>query len=236
MEARIARDRSELYAAFKLLYEIYRRCGYIPPHPSGIRFAPHYGYPTSRTLVLTTAGTWIAGTLTIVRDQGQGLPADLVCGRELRQLRQLHRRVAELTGFCLASSLGAHRCRAFLALTRFAVHYCWWCRLDDLIITVHPLHADFYRRVLGFELLGPVRPHPFVNGYPAVALRLDLRWAHHRVRGPVAQKYLVPRTDVTLFAAPPMSPRDRAFFERLALGRSAGCLHWEPPYKMPMAA
>jgi hypothetical protein len=46
-------------------------------------------------------------------------------------------------------------------------------RYTDQMIEVNPRHVNYYRRLLAFELAGPERPCPRVNGAPAVLLRLE---------------------------------------------------------------
>jgi hypothetical protein len=52
---------------------------------------------------------------------------------------------------------------------------------DDFVIEVHPRHADYYRRLLLFERIGPERCCPRVAGSPAVLLRLDLETCEREV-------------------------------------------------------
>jgi hypothetical protein len=46
--------------------------------------------------------------------------------------------------------------------------------VDELLIAVHPRHAKFYERFIGFEIIGGKRLYESVCCKPAVALALDL--------------------------------------------------------------
>ena len=45
---------------------------------------------------------------------------------------------------------------------------------DQLLIAVHPRHARFYRRFLGFDVISETRNYGKVCGNPALALAADL--------------------------------------------------------------
>jgi hypothetical protein len=46
--------------------------------------------------------------------------------------------------------------------------------MTRILIAVHPRHASFYERAAGFKQFTPSRPHPSVQGSPAVGLELNL--------------------------------------------------------------
>jgi hypothetical protein len=52
----------------------------------------------------------------------------------------------------------------------------------DLVIEVNPRHVAYYRRLMKFEVLGPERECPRVQGAPAVLLRADLRMYEAEMR------------------------------------------------------
>ncbi len=45
--------------------------------------------------------------------------------------------------------------------------------MHQFLIAVHPKHAGFYQRFMGFEQIGPIRQYPSVQNAPAVACCLD---------------------------------------------------------------
>jgi hypothetical protein len=65
----------------------------------------------------------------------------------------------------------------FVQLTRLMAQYARSQGMDQFLIAVHPKHAGFYERFMGFEIIGPVREYPFVQNAPAVACCLDF----HRI-------------------------------------------------------
>jgi hypothetical protein len=48
--------------------------------------------------------------------------------------------------------------------------------VDEMMIAIHPRHARFYKRQLGFRLIcSDIRSYETVQGNPAVLLSLDVR-------------------------------------------------------------
>ncbi len=232
MRVRIAQGRNDYLRAFRLVYEAYLTRGYIAPHPARIRFGPHYAYRTTRTLIAETR-RGVVGTVSIVGDSRLGLPMDMMYSEEVAQLRQARRRLAEATGFAIRVPGRRQNAAIFFALTRFLVQYCYWCRYDDLLITVHPVQVPFYKQLLGFTPFAGCRPHPMVQGAPGVALRLDLRTAHWRVGRYLSRRYLYPRICPRQFAVPPMSEPERCYFYELYYGARSHStvLVYEPPQR-----
>lgn len=232
MRVRIAQGRDDYLRAFRLVYRTYRKRGYMAPHPAEIRFGPHYAYRTTRTLIALDERGTVVGTLSVVGDNRAGLPMEAIYEAEVHWLRKCNRRLAEATGFAIAASRPSQGAVIFFALSRFLVQYCYWCRYDDLLITVHPVQVSFYEGVLGFELLGDCRPHPLVQGAPSVALRLDLRTAHCRVGSYLSRRYFYPRIPARYFLVPPMSERERRYFSALYYGSvNRAATIYEPPQR-----
>ena len=50
--------------------------------------------------------------------------------------------------------------------------------VSQILIAVHPRHAPFYQRAVGFRAFASERPYPSVGGRPAVALQLNLATLH----------------------------------------------------------
>src|SRR6185503_13907745 len=55
-----------------------------------------------------------------------------------------------------------------------SVFACYKGGATDVVIEVNPRHVAYYQKLLLFEVCGPEKPCPRVNGAPAVLLRLDL--------------------------------------------------------------
>ena len=63
---------------------------------------------------------------------------------------------------------------ALFSMMRWAIYYALHTELSDIIIGVHPRHAQFYVRCYGFEQFAATTSYPLVRNNPVVPLRLRL--------------------------------------------------------------
>ncbi len=122
-----------------------------------------------------------SGTLTIGLDSHRGLHADELYGRELDGLRAKGLRLCE---FIRMASLPACDSRAATLAAMFHTALIFAHQLNgctDVVVEVNPRHVGFYTRVLGFELMGPLRNSPRVNA-PAVLLRCGFAHIDQQIR------------------------------------------------------
>ncbi len=164
---------AERDACFRLVHAQYVERGYTERDPSGRRLLLHHALPATRIFRVISA-TRVVATVSLVPDSVLGLPMDDLYAAELRPLRAVGRRLAEVSA--LAAAPGAGPATVAQLMSRLVLYAERLGRVDDLCVTVNPRHVRFYGR-LGFSPLGSVRQYAAVNGAPAVALRLDLRRA-----------------------------------------------------------
>lgn len=170
----VASTRRDVLNALRLVHNSYCDTGLIEPDPSGCRVLPHHTLETTDVLVALCRRE-VAGTLSLVRDSHIGLPLESVFPEEVARRRNEGRRFAEVS--CLADRRAdRHRSGGLLSsLMAFTAQYAVHTGVDELLITVHPRHAKFYQRRLGFEsICDSVRDYDAVRGNPAVLLMLDL--------------------------------------------------------------
>lgn len=121
----------------------------------------------------------IVGTVTVGLDSSEGLFIDGLYADVANRLRAEGRRLAEFTRLAVDNNL--HSKPLLAALFHIAyicarrIHEC-----TDLLIEVNPRHAAFYRRMLGFEIVGETRSDPRV-GAPAQLLRICLEWGQREI-------------------------------------------------------
>lgn len=163
-----------LHQAYRLVHDVYVRCGYIMPQPNGMRMTRFDALPETTTFVACLEETVVA-TLTLVPDSSLGLPMQEIYGEELQAFRGQGRRLAEVTSLADRRKDPRRGMAVFMGLTKLMIHTARERQIDDLLVAVHPKHARFYQRVLVFERFGSERSYPSVRNNPAVALRLDLK-------------------------------------------------------------
>jgi hypothetical protein len=169
LRVKIATEREEFEQAFELLAANYRARGYEPPSDKPFRFTPFHALPRTVTLVAVEHERVLA-TLTLVPDSKiLGLPMESIYGTEVAELRRAGLRPAEAISLADTGLTIREFIQVFKALIKLAMQYHARHGGDSWIITVNPRHSSFYRKVLGFEPLGPLRSYPSVQNHPAEA-------------------------------------------------------------------
>lgn len=167
--AQCSRDRQ---LAFALVGRRYESRGYKLSTPSAA--------PVSDMITLTAQrGDEVVGTLSVRFDGDEGLASDEVFGDVLAQLRESGHQLCEFTRFAIDGDESARRVQLSLFHSAYVVAY----RLRSaktLLVEVNPRHVGFYRRMLGFKVVGTERMNPRV-GAPAVLMMLDLAWTQQQL-------------------------------------------------------
>ncbi|ATE60948.1 N-acyl amino acid synthase FeeM domain-containing protein [Thauera sinica] len=122
------------------------------------------------TTIVACCGEHLVGTMTLGVDTGTGLMADTLYQKEVDAVRRKGGRVCEITRLAMDPEKGSQEALAgmvqILYILVSMVH-----KTSDIFIEVHPRHAGYYQRLLGYELVGQERTCPRV-GAPAVLLHL----------------------------------------------------------------
>ena len=130
----------------------------------------------------------LAGTITVRLDSADGVAADTLYRSEIDALRRAHHRICEFTRLAVGT---ARRSQPVLA-GLFHTVYLFAFRVrnfDYVVIEVNPRHVGFYRRSLGFDVIGAERDNPRV-GAPAVLMGISFAdIAHHLHRHTVAARH-----------------------------------------------
>lgn len=175
----LANTHDHLRAAYSLVHDKYVKQGYQAPNSSGVRFLPHFGLPTSHTVV-AHVGDKIVGTMTIVTDGLLGLPLEREYPLAISALRSQKRRLAEIC--CLATrGRGPLELPVLLRLMYAAYDLCLrQLGVTDLCVAVTTEHQSFYSKILQFEHIGEATQYSSCNNVAAVAMQLNLRQAWDR--------------------------------------------------------
>jgi hypothetical protein len=176
---RLARERSHLHAqASNLVASMYSSRGLGIAGPDLAVFQADRRRRTHTTLA-ATRGNDVVGTLTLEVDPGNKLLADSLYRRETDALREQGKRLCEVTRLALHPELSCREIMATLFHVTFVLATMGHYR-TDMLAEVHPRHAGFYRRTLGFKVLGPERICLRV-GAPAVLMHLCLEFAQSQI-------------------------------------------------------
>jgi hypothetical protein len=217
LTVQVAKNRSELLTAYKLVYRQYVEKGYIAPHAGGIVYSPRFGEPTSRTAIASNENGHIVGTWTMVGDTREyGLPLEGTFPLEVERLRKKGRRLAEVTCLCMDPKTDISSRDALFALTKYAVHHSYLRRYDDVLLAVHPRHQPFYWRTLRAAQISPCRPYEAVSGSPAVCCCISTAGLEQRLSPRMRRWYFAGVHELGHYDGPPISMDDHEEFCRMA--------------------
>jgi len=207
---KIAQTRQEREAAFSLIYKSYLRAGLCEPNQFGLRISPYQLSPSSEMFITVSDGEVVA-TVSLVIDSDMGLPMELVYPEQVNEARQNGYLMGEIS--CLADRRKDHRriIQNLCELTGLLVQYARFQRLDGVMLVSHPKHARFYKRYMGYESIGPIRPYEEVQNQLAEPLRFDfanIGSASEQLYQRILGKQ-IPKEHLT---ACPMSEEDRNYF------------------------
>ncbi len=168
-----ATSLDQVEAAWRLVYERYSQMGLIDENPFGIHAAPT-AVGEHACVIWGPDGPEVGYTMTLFRDNPMGLALDSVYAPYLDELRRKGRRLLEV-GMLADRRRGASRgVGALFSMMRWAIHYGLHTNLTDIVIGVHPRHAQFYIRCYGFEEFAPPTSYALVRNNPVILLRLPL--------------------------------------------------------------
>ncbi len=179
---KIAETRDELEACFSLLHDAYVSCGYMKPHPSGMRVTIYHALPTTTTLCAKFDGK-VVGTVSIVREGVFGFPMQSVF--DLEAVRTQGGNIAEISALAIHRDFRKTGGTILFPLMKFINEYCTrYFDTRHLVIAVNPDRIDLYEALLLFQRLRatPIDSYEFANGAPAVGASLDLGLSNHRMR------------------------------------------------------
>ena len=202
-------DRTQREKSFRLVYKRYREVGLIQGPPDGMWYTVFHALPASRTAValLEEEGGEPISTSTLIEDSPLGLPSDSIYKDKIDAFREKGHRIAEVS--CLAALPLERGRNSFLHVFRLMGLYSLYKGIDDLIISVHPKHTQFYEDILLFQPIGDVRYYPYLKDAPAILEHLHVKTA--------PQRYLEtfsgypPECDMSLF----MLGKDQVHLKRL---------------------
>jgi hypothetical protein len=168
----VAQNLKERMSAFGLVYDKYLSKGLIQPNEYRLRVTPYHLLPTTNVYI-AKLGEQVICTVSLIGDGELGLPMETIYADEVRAAQDAGLSVGEVS--CLATRGISKRTflPVFLKLVRLMAQQARANGMDQFLISIHPRHAKFYERLMGFEQIGPVRQYPSVCNALAVPLCLD---------------------------------------------------------------
>lgn len=171
IEFRLAHSRLDLYSSFRLLQQRYVAAG-LSAGKQPIRVENFHFWRQSQVCVAIKSGR-IVGCLTLVRPGPFGLPSEHSHPEVLGAV-PAGAAVGEVTSFAISNDCGLHSLDIFLGLTQLVQRFGLFNEVEYFFAVVHPRHAKFYQRAIGFKVISDEVPCERVEGSPGVALMVKL--------------------------------------------------------------
>lgn len=182
LEMRIARTKSELEQAYRILHDSYVDQKYMQPDPTGMRIIKYFALPSTTTLIAVWDGK-VVGTMSIIRKTSFGLPLENIFN--IDDLTANDAAIAEVSSLAIAKEFRFNRGALFFPFCKFFFEYSEkYLRLQRIVIAVNPTMRDFYEGVLGFEEIHSkvIARYDFANGNPAVGLWADYSMLRTKIK------------------------------------------------------
>lgn len=173
LEFSVGRTLEDVMEAWGLVYEAYRRLGLVDPNPWGVHCTAHAFTNDTAVIRGCLDGRCVTTITGYLDDPDHGLPLDSVYPDELARLRDRGCSLIEVGLFADRRSELKRARTSLLELMRWATYFGLNNGAQQAVIGVHPHHAKFYAKCLGFEIIGEEKYYGIVNGAPVVPLFLD---------------------------------------------------------------
>lgn len=177
---KFAESIDDLEKSFSLVYQIYKKKGFIPEsNPHKMLYSMYSLLPWTTHIIAKSYQNVISNLTEIFDTPEFGLPMDALYKPELDVIRSQKRTIVELSALATPQE---HRWKnIFLYLVQVMYWYSWFAGVDDVCVMVNPRHKRFYMQLFPFEQIGPERYYPRVDA-PAVGLRGKVQESFERMK------------------------------------------------------
>jgi len=169
---KIARTHEEWLASYRLAYENYLRKGLVSENIFGIRVTPYHLLPEATTFVSMRNSEQVA-TVTLIGDSSEGIPMESIFPNQVEEIRNSGATFGEVTSLASRPMATKEFLQVYLKMMRLMAQYARSVGIERFLMVVHPRHVPFYKRMMGFRMIGETRSYPTVCGAPAVPCQLE---------------------------------------------------------------
>ncbi|PKO58627.1 MAG: long-chain N-acyl amino acid synthase [Betaproteobacteria bacterium HGW-Betaproteobacteria-19] len=163
-------------------------------------YHPELAQTDRQTTIVACRGDHLFATLTLGLDAASGLMADMLYSPEINAVRARGGRVCEVTRMAMDPEHNSPEVMADIFQLVYVLARRIY-RMTDLFIEVHPRHAGFYRRMLGYRVVGDERVCPRV-GAPAVLMHMSQHEADELIALHAGKDSKSTRSLYRLFSSP----------------------------------
>jgi UDP:flavonoid glycosyltransferase YjiC (YdhE family) len=167
---KLANTLEEREAAYRLAYKVYLDKGYVKENPYGWLVKDHDANPETATLIVQDKEKNVVGSITMIFDGKHSIPAKSIYYNEILALKAKNEKIVEISRLVIDNN---HRNAKEILVILFNYLYIYSSHVKKytcLTIEVNPRHREFYRLLLGFDVIGKEKPCPNVLNAPAILL------------------------------------------------------------------
>lgn len=181
-QIKIANTMEEREKVFKLAYEVYLEKGFIKANPYQWLVQNYDANQDTIILMVQDQYKKVAGSLTLVFNEKNRLPAEKIYGDEIHNLKAKGDGLVEISRLVVSHEYRNSK-EVLLLLINYLMIYSYYIKkYDFLVIQVNPRHKTYYKALLNFEEIGIEKACPNVLNAPAVLLYLPLSYYQTEVR------------------------------------------------------
>lgn len=168
----VAASPAQVQCANDLVFRSYVELGYWRDDKLELERNRYFNLPT-RHVVVASQGASVIGTVSIIVDSRDGLPADRFQPEIMRTLREQDQAIAEVSSFAMSKDQ-PHQSNLLHFLMAFILQYSFhYLGVDQFVAVCTPRHARFYELIYGFRKIQTTSFYDYVR-VEAQMLRLNL--------------------------------------------------------------
>lgn len=167
---KLANTLEEREAAFRLAYKVYRDKEYIKENPLKWLVKKYDANPETAILLVQNQDKKVIGTITIVFDGQEAIPAEAIYSNEIKLLRSRKEKIVEVSRLVIDPDHRNAKEILILLFNYLFIFSFYVKKYTCLTIEVNPRHKEYYRTLLCFDEIGIEKPCPNVQNAPAVLL------------------------------------------------------------------
>lgn len=162
---RIAQTKDEIQRANQLIAETYIREGFWQEGENHVTTDRWLNTPNRIAILVIDKENRneIIGTVSIIKDSKDGLPADTFRPETMNEFRADGETLAQVTSLAFKKGQSQQQ-KLVLFLFKYALQFVlYYTRIERLISLCNPKHARFYSMALGFRMLGEAVYYPYAK-------------------------------------------------------------------------
>lgn len=172
---KIANTLEERESAYRLAYQVYLNKGYVKENPYKWLVKNHDFNSETTTLIVQDKNKNTIGTVSMLFDGDEAIPAEAIYGDEIKFLKQRKEKIIEISRLAIADNHRNAKEILVLLFNYLYIYSYYVKKYTCLTIEVNPRHKEFYRSILCFNEIGSEKPCPNVQNAPAILLYVSLQ-------------------------------------------------------------